>query len=330
MKGVERFSNLMSGKGVDRLPMIEWAGWWDKTLERWYNEGLPRELTDAWEVRDYLGLDSYRQMWIDPHTTTCPAPASHDAGLIGNAEEYQKLLVHLYPDEAFDKSVLEGWVEKQRAGDTVVWITFEGFFWHPRTLFGIERHLFAFYDHGDLMHEMNSRLLEFSLRVLDEVCRIVSPSFMTFAEDMSYNNGPMLSKDAFDEFLAPYYRRIVPEVKRRGIIPMVDSDGDIGQMIPWFEEIGIEGVLPLERMAGVDVGRIRAGHPEFRMIGGFDKTIMHLGAEAMREEFERLLPVMKEGRYIPAVDHQTPPGVSLEQYRCYVSLLEEYCVKGAQ
>jgi len=47
----------------------------------------------------------------------------------------------------------------------------------------------------------------------------------------------------------------------------------------------------------------------------------------MRAEFERLLPVMKKGGFIPSVDHQTPPDVSLENYRCYVSLLKEYCQK---
>jgi hypothetical protein len=33
---------------------------------------------------------------------------------------------------------------------------------------------------------------------------------------------------------------------------------------------------------------------------------------------------MKTGGFIPSVDHQTPPGVSLEQYRCYLRLLDEY------
>lgn len=71
---------------------------------------------------------------------------------------------------------------------------------------------------------------------------------------------------------------------------LVDTDGDVEPLIPWFEEAGIEGVLPLERQAGVDVGRIRNNHPAWIMIGGYDKTIMHLGEEAMRREFERLLP----------------------------------------
>ena len=51
--------------------------------------------------------------------------------------------------------------------------------------------------------------------------------------------------------------------------------------------------------------------------------------EAMRREFERLLPTMRTGGYIPSVDHQTPPDVSLENYHTYVRLLREYTRKAA-
>ena len=60
------------------------------------------------------------------------------------------------------------------------------------------------------------------------------------------------------------------------------------------------------------------------MVGAFDKTVMHDGEEAMRREFERLLPAIKSGRYIPSVDHQTPPDVTVEDYRTYMKLLREY------
>jgi len=38
--------------------------------------------------------------------------------------------------------------------------------------------------------------------------------------------------------------------------------------------------------------------------------------------------VMRSGRFIPSVDHQTPPGVSLEDYHVYLRLLDEYSVRG--
>ena len=55
-----------------------------------------------------------------------------------------------------------------------------------------------------------------------------------------------------------------------------------------------------------------------------DKMTMNRGEQAMRAEFERLLPMMRAGGFIPSVDHQTPPGVSLDQYRSYLRLLDEY------
>ena len=65
------------------------------------------------------------------------------------------------------------------------------------------------------------------------------------------------------------------------------------------------------------------------MIGNFDKMVMNKGEDAIRNEFERLLPCMKNGGFIPSVDHQTPPQVSLEQYRNYLSLLDEYTLKAS-
>ncbi len=329
MNSAERFQSVMSFSPVDRLPLIEWAGYWDKTCERWHEEGLPKGIIEPEEMREHFGLDTFFQLWISPLVSSCPEPESHGAGLISDEDDYEKLRHHLYPEAALDKEVVKGWAKKQQNGEAVIWFTLEGFFWYPRTLFGIEKHMYAFFDKPELIHKMNEDLAAFSLRAIDELCSVCSPSFMTFAEDMSYNHGPMLSKQAFDEFLAPYYLKVIPELKKRNIIPLVDSDGDVTELIPWLKEVGVEGLLPLERMAGVDVAKIRNAHPTFKMIGAYDKTVMHLGEEAMRKEFERLLPTMKTGGFIPSVDHQTPPDVSMENYKCYIRLLKEYCEKAA-
>jgi uroporphyrinogen-III decarboxylase len=188
----------------------------------------------------------------------------------------------------------------------------------------IERHLYAFYDLPELMHRMNEDLTEYHLRILKKMAGICRPTFMTFAEDMSYNHGPMLSKELFQEFLAPYYRRVVPVLEEMNIIPIVDTDGDVTSMVPWLQAVGIRGILPLERQAGVDAAVLRKSFPRLNMIGHYDKMVMNKGEAAIRQEFERLLPTMKTGGFIPGVDHQTPPGVSLAQYRVYLRLLREY------
>ena len=84
MDHVERFRALMAFEPVDRLPMIEWAAYWDKTVERWHGEGLPAEVKDASDVGAFFGLDPYRQYWIRPLHWTAPSPARHGAGVIAD------------------------------------------------------------------------------------------------------------------------------------------------------------------------------------------------------------------------------------------------------
>jgi hypothetical protein len=108
------------------------------------------------------------------------------------------------------------------------------------------------------------------------------------------------------------------------ILTIMDSDGDVTKLVPWLQSVGVEGVLPLERQAKVDGMALRQAYPTLRMVGHYNKLVMHLGETAMREEFERLVPIMRTGGFIPSVDHQTPPAVSIDDYRLYLRLLEEY------
>lgn len=327
MNHVERFRALMSFQPVDRLPRLEWATWWNQTIDRWHQEGLPSHLTDTFEIDLYFGLDPHKQFWFNPRMPSLPSPAYHGATIIGSEDDYERLRQHLFPPVESLLGDLQRYGEMQDRGECVIWFTIDGYFWYPRTLLGIERHLYAFYDQPELMHRMNSELVDWEIELVHAICRICRPVYMTFAEDMSYNHGPMLSKTLFEEFVAPYYRRIIPVLREYDILPFIDSDGDITKLVPWFAEVDVHGFLPLERQAGVDLASLRTNHPELRLIGHFDKMTMTQGEAAMRAEFERLLPAMRQGGFIPSVDHQTPPGVSLEQYRTYLNLLWEYTEK---
>ncbi len=324
MTHVERFRAAMNFQPVDRLPMWEWAMWWDKTIERWKTEGLPANLDGVFEIAEYFGLDPYQQFWFSTTEATIEAVQHHVEGVVADMDDYLRILPRLYPDHAEAIEQMAPWAERQAAGDAVVWITLEGFFWFARTLMGFDRLMYAYYDQPELIHRIGEDLLGFNLGLLDRMAGVCVPTFMTVAEDMSYNNGPMISRGVFEEFMAPYYRRLLERVKEMGMLTVVDTDGDVTLLVPWLESVGVEGVLPLERQAGVDGTQLRQAFPKLRMVGHYDKMVMNRGEEAIRAEFERLRPLMETGGFIPSVDHQTPPGVSLEQYRTYLRLLKEY------
>jgi len=318
MNHPERFRALMRFQPVDRLPRWEWAMWWDLTLDRWHTEGLPLTLTD------YFGLDPYKQFWFSTTAPTIEAVQHHVEGTVSNLDDYLRILPALYPDHTAAIGSMRPWAARQSAGNAVVWATLEGFFWFPRTLLGFEKLMLAYHDQPELLHRINRDLLAFNLRLLDQMAAACVPTFITIAEDMSYNHGPMVSRRICEEFMTPYYRPLLARIHERNAIPIMDTDGDCTKLVPWLQSIGIAGVLPLERQAKVDGLTLRSAYPNLCMVGHYNKLVMHLGEVAMRAEFERLQPLMRSGGFIPSVDHQTPPAVSLENYRLYLRLLNEY------
>jgi hypothetical protein len=199
----EKFIAVMQDGDVSKgLPVIEWAGWWNLTRENWIRQGAP----DNTDLRKWYDLEEHNQIWF--------APRKSGDTKVKNEADYERILPNLYPEPNFDPASMEHHAKRQEKGEEFLWLTLEGPFWFPRTLFGITGHLLAFYDCPDLMKRMNNDLAEFNIRVIEAMCQYYTPEFMTFAEDMSYNHGPMISYDMMDEFMEPFYLRVVPELTK--------------------------------------------------------------------------------------------------------------------
>lgn len=210
------------------------------------------------------------------------------------------------------------------AGDYSIRLNIEGFFWTARELMGIEAHLFAFYDTPELIHDINRYILSVYLEKLSLVLEVLPADVVYIMEDLSGKNGSMISPRQFDEFVGSYYRILIPVLKQKGVKHVfVDTDGDFKLLIPNFIKAGVEGFLPMDVNAGMDIVEVRKGFPGLKFIGAFNKLCIASGKEAIDMEFERLLPVIRQGGYIPACDHQLAPSTTLENYRYYIGRLKQ-------
>lgn len=141
---------------------------------------------------------------------------------------------------------------------------------------------------------------------------------------MSGCNGPMISPDTFEEFVADYYRQLFPFLKEKGVKNIfVDTDGDFNRLIPQFIAAGVDGFLPMDVNAGMDIVKVRELYPRLKFIGGFNKLVIEQGKDAIDREFERILPVIRSGGYVPGCDHQATPDSTLEDYKYYIRRLKE-------
>jgi uroporphyrinogen decarboxylase len=201
-----------------------------------------------------------------------------------------------------------------------------GFYGFLRYLMGEERLLLAFYDDPGLIRDIMGFLADFWIELWDQALAEVQVDCAHFWEDMAYRNGPLISPALFREFMTPCYRKVTGFLKDRGVeIILVDSDGNLDELIPLFLEAGLTGIWPIEVQAGNDLLEIRRRYPQLRMLGGIDKLEVARGREAIDRELENKMPFMlARGGYIPFLDHAAHPAISWQDFCYYRSRLKVF------
>jgi uroporphyrinogen-III decarboxylase len=200
-----------------------------------------------------------------------------------------------------------------------------GYFGCLRYLMGEMRLLTAYYDEPSLLHDIASFLTDFWIEIYGSVLQDVDADSFEIWEDMCYKGGPLISPQAFREFMMPYYKRLIGFLRSQGIRNFhVDTDGDCTKLIPLFLESGVTGLFPFEVQAGMDIRKVREDFPQLRIMGGLDKVSMARGRKEIDLELDSKLPYMLErGGYIPYMDHLVPPEFGWQEFRHYRERLSE-------
>ncbi len=306
---------LLNDAVVDCLPRLEITPYYEPTLERWRAEGLPHSVQTLAELHDYFDLTSleFFCVWPDLDGTNCREK-------ITTVGDFNAVRAALYDLEKVRRRMgdYRRALATQDARDGLLWVPLHGFFWHPRDLLGVAEHLMMFCTDPNLVHEINKELLEFNVGVVQMLYREGVPAIICVSEDMAYRQGSMISWEMFDEFMAPYHRILSEEIRQEFCVAGIDTDGEVSDVTPWFADTGYQSMSPMERQTGIDLSALREANPGMVFLGGYNKLIMSKGPEAIQAEFESLKSLFRRGRFLPAVDHQTPPDVSLENYWHYL------------
>jgi hypothetical protein len=200
-----------------------------------------------------------------------------------------------------------------------------GGYMYLRSLIGPEDLLYMFFDDPDLIHACMRQWFDLNDAIITEHQKYVSFDEVFFGEDICYNNGSLISPDMMEEFLMPYYKKLVDNMRARQLDPerrlhmQLDTDGKCMPVIDMYAKyVGMDVMSPFEVASGCDVVQVGKDYPDLIMIHGIDKRILAKSKEAIDAELERIIPAMKaRGGYIPACDHGVPAEVSLENYLHY-------------
>ena len=184
-----------------------------------------------------------------------------------------------------------------------------------------------FYDDPALIEEMVERLTDLSVGVMNRVIASgVKLDWVLFWEDMAYKTGALVSPEMYRKYCFPFYRKVMDKVRTAGVpVVMLDSDGNIDELIPLWLDLGIGVMHPMEVAAGMDVRHYRKKYGRrIGFHGGIDKRALAGTREQIRAEvLPKLECCFEDGGFIPACDHAIPPDVSLDNYRYYRDLVNE-------
>lgn len=199
-----------------------------------------------------------------------------------------------------------------------------GFFGTLRFLIG-EQHLFMlYYDDPGLVDDILDHLTQMWFYMVEELTSKMNFDIACFWEDMSGKQGSLISPDIFRRFMTPRYRKLIDFLKTKGIDHfVVDTDGNVDELIPLFMEAGIDMMYPFEQQAGNDLIALRNKYPDLVMMGGFDKNVLSKTKDDIDRELEKMESLIKQGGYIPCADHLVPPNSSWKNFKYYRERLQE-------
>ncbi len=354
MNSRERFLATMHYHARDRCPWGE-MGFWPETLKRWHKEGWPEDVF----LNQYFGFDRLRE-GVKVNMGFVPAferqildetdryiIVRRETGVI--AKEFKGDLAYHMPQWLdFPLKTRHDWeteirprlnphsairypeywkenVRMWRQRDYPLTLRMGSIFGWLRNWMGLEAISLALYDDPDWIQEMMNTLADFCCACGERALQDVDLDYVLLWEDMAYKNGPLISPRMFRQFMLQPYKKLTGFIRDHGIeLIFVDSDGFALSLLPLWIEGGVNGFYPIERAAGMDALHLRQRFGrELRLMGGIDKRAMIAGPQSIDEELVHILPLLKDGGFIPWCDHHVPPDVPLQHYLYYVKRMKQ-------
>ncbi|MBN1901423.1 hypothetical protein JW926_08900 [Candidatus Sumerlaeota bacterium] len=352
----ERFNKVLHWQKPDRLPNMDF-GYWQETIQRWHNEGLPKNVTNDWELETYLGLEGEARIVTIPLNTglfpwfeykVLEEKGEHviyqdGEGVICEVHKSSASIPHYIKFGLETREDWQRWKEERldytnpaRIGDvkkTVEDAHAAGFpvrihagslYGNLRNWMGVENFSITLMSDKDWVEEMMEHLMQMTLYLIDKALPGLDVDVAWWWEDMCYNHGPLMSPKLFEELMVPRYKKITDRLKEYGIdVNILDCDGKIDLLVPGWLDAGINCMFPLEA-AHTDAVKLRETYGrDLLLFGGVNKIALIQGKEAIDRELERIQPLIEQGGYIPSVDHRVPPDVSFENYLYYLEKRKE-------
>ncbi|MBP6963295.1 MAG: hypothetical protein KBC96_02700 [Armatimonadetes bacterium] len=219
-------------------------------------------------------------------------------------------------------------VRRFKGEKAVVFCCHEGFeFSHY--LYGMDNLLMAYVENPEFAHRLSRMVVDYKKTVLN-LAMDEGIDAAVAGDDYAFRTAPLMSPAFFEEFVVPYMREMVEAAHARGIPYIKHTDGNIWPILDLIVGTGVDAVDPLEPVAGMDIGEVKAKYGDrVAVVGNVDcGMLLPYGTkdqvvEAVKETIAKGSP---GGGHVIASSNSIHPGVKPENYRTMVEAAREFGV----
>ncbi len=194
-------------------------------------------------------------------------------------------------------------------------------------LVGLDNLLANFLIEPEFAHELMDRVLAVNLKIARNAIR-AGADIIVLGDDYASNAGPLFSPEVFEEFVLPRLQRMVDVIHEEGGKVVKHSDGNIWKIVDKIVGTGIDGLNPMEPLAGMDIGEVKKQYGgRVCLIGNIDcGHLLPLGTpqqveEAVKECIRKAGP---GGGFIIISSNSIHSSVSPENYLAMIQAVRRW------
>ncbi|HML45821.1 MAG TPA: uroporphyrinogen decarboxylase family protein [Clostridia bacterium] len=166
---------------------------------------------------------------------------------------------------------------------------------------GMTRALMDFYDYPDQVHRFFDRLTQFYCAAAERAAELGCDGLLT-SDDLGTQRSLFLAPAVFEEFLAPYYKRLIDCVHSHGMHFWLHTCGCVTPILPRLVELGMDVIHPIQKYAMDQMAAAKEFAGKFTVWIGFDvqQTIPYGTADEVHDEARALIRAWQrpEGKMI--------------------------------
>lgn len=231
------------------------------------------------------------------------------------------------PDEEWRYDYLRQLVKRFKGERAIVVGVTDIFALGRENLLGDINYFRAMVKNPDFIDRANEVMLDYQLRYMRN-CIDLDVDIFWVNGDWAMTERPMVSRQFTEKFLAPPLKKLVDYAHSRGVPVIKHTDGNIWPIYDTIIDAGVDGLHPIDPMAGMDIGEAKAKFGDkvclcgnvscaFSLVSGTEEEVRQETREVIRK-------AGKGGGLICMSSNSIHSGVNPKNYLAMVRAIREF------